>query len=117
MITREALSLEPGDERIVRVTYVQMDDGLDMGGTLIVSRANASWLAGELVACAERHGAYDAVDVQRGEDHVRVYASGSDQQPIVNVLVRRPESGLSGMMLTLPYAIELAGLLRAAAPG
>ena len=119
MITSETLSLEEPDGGVLVVRYVQIDNGIDMGGKLVIDRANGDYVAKEVEACI----AYDyaGTEVQLGTDHLRIYSSGSDQRSFVNVLCRRdgpePWGGLSGLMLTVSAAQQLAELLRGAAQG
>lgn len=110
VITYESLSVDTQEPGVVRVRYVQLDGGIDMGGTLVFDRANLAYFAAELAACGEHD--YERTERQCGRDHVRIYQSGSDQQSFVNVLCRQEGGGLSGLILTIPYAMGLAGLLR-----
>jgi hypothetical protein len=113
VISHESLALVLEDPNVVRVDYVQLDGRVDMGGKLFVSRANLAYVAEQLeAACAPD---YAATDVQRGPERLRVYGSGSDQQPIVNILCNREPGGLSGLMLTIASAQKLAAMLRAEA--
>lgn len=118
VITTETLSLEIPDGGLLLVRYVVVENGIDMGGKLVLDRANGEYVAGELEACCEYD--YAGTEVQRGPDHLRIYQSGSDQRSIVNILCRRdaalPHGGLSGLMLTVPAARQLAKFLRGAVP-
>ena len=113
MITHESIALDTSDPQVLRVDYVQMDDDIDMGGKLIFDRANIEYVLKEVEACCEHD--YAETTAQVGPDHLRVYQSGPDQRPIVNVLCKReapPHAGLSGLMMTIPYAKKLVELLR-----
>ena len=116
MITHESIDLDTSDAAVVRVRYVQMDDDIDMGGELVIDRATVPYLVEQVDACANVYP-YPQTSAKVGTDELRIYASGSDQMPIVNVINRRPEGGkaggLYGLMLTVPYAQRLVGLLRA----
>jgi len=113
VITHESLALDTSDPQVVRVNYVQLDDGIDMGGKLVFDRANLGYVIKEVQAASGY--TYEKTEAQVGPDHFRIYQSGSDQQPIVNVLVRRekslPHGGLTGVMMTIPYAKKLVELL------
>lgn len=114
MISHEDLTLDDSDRTFVRVTYVQIDKGIDMGGTLLVDRALAAALAERIEAVMSRTEREVDVELGKGE-RLRIYESGSDQCPILNVTWRRPPShpspGLSGLMLTMPYAERLVRAL------
>lgn len=115
MITQESIDLDTSDASVVRVRYVQMDDGIDMGGELVIDRATVPYLVEQVEACATKYP-YPQTTAKIGNDELRIYASGSDQMPIVNVINRRPEGGkaggLYGLMMTEAYAKRLVGLLR-----
>ena len=111
MITNESLTFDRTEGDVVRARYVQIEDGIDYGGTLTIDRGNAAYVAEQLAACAREHG-YRQTDAERGRDAIRVYASGPDYRPIVNVIVSRTDGVGSALMLTVPYAQKLADELR-----
>ena len=115
MITHETISVDTSDAEVIRVNYVQIDNGIDMGGKLVFDRSNVAYVAQQVEAACESN--YVATEAQQGKDHLRIYQSGSDQQSIVNVLCKRdpagPHGGLSGLMMTIEYAKKLVALLRA----
>ncbi|NVB77368.1 MAG: hypothetical protein HOV81_03150 [Kofleriaceae bacterium] len=116
MITAESIDVDSSDPAFVRVRHVQIEDGVDMGGTLVIERASATHLADQLEAATTQYG-YPGSETKLGADELRVYESGPEQRPIVNVINRRaaaaPNGGVYGLMMTAPYAKQLAKLLRA----
>lgn len=116
-IEHESVVVADDDRRVVVVRYERIVSGhgtrVDMGGRLVIDRANAAWLADELDAFAE-DSYRRQVDVTLGADQLTVYGSGHEMAPYVNVLNERSAEpvGLSGFVLTWRYARRLAALLR-----
>lgn len=113
----ESVVVVAEDPDVVVVRYERVVSGhgsrVDMGGRLVIDRANAAWLADELDAYAE-DSYRRQVDVTLGADRFTVYASGHEMSPYVNVLNERSAepAGSSGLVLTWRYARRLARLLR-----
>ena len=93
-----------------------MDDELDMGGRLLIERKSVTLIIALLYMCLNVH-AFPEVECRCGDDAFRVYGSGSDQRPIIDILNRRhdwvPHGGLTGLMLTTPATKPLFEQLRA----
>lgn len=115
-ITSESISVDRSDPNFISVLYVQVQDGLDMGGRLMLERKSLPLIVAMLAQNLNADGS-PPIEFQCGYDSFRIYESGSDQQPIINVLNRRPEavphSGLTGLMMTTQAAKFLLDLLRA----
>lgn len=109
------LVVDDSDVLVVRYERVMSGHGstFDMGGRLVIDRANAAWLADELDAYAE-DSYRRQVDVTMGTDQFTVYGSGHEMTPYVNVLNERSAEpvGSSGLVLTWRSARRLAALLR-----
>ena len=116
MITKESVSVDAAESGFISVNYVQVDDGLDMGGRLLFERKSVTLIIALLYTCLNVH-AFPEVECRCGDDAFRVYGSGSGQRPIINILNRRPEGvphgGLTGLMLTAPATKALFEQLRA----
>lgn len=114
MICGEELSIDTSDATVIRVRYVQIDGKFDMGGSLVFDRANRTYIAEQLEACCSLD--YAGTETQLGPDHLRIYQSGADYCPTINILCRRDgqavHAGLSGLMLTAAYALRLSAMLR-----
>lgn len=103
MITKESVSLDTSEPGFVRILYVQLDDGLDMGGQLLLERKSVPLILALLHSCLNVYS-FPEVECQCGDDAFRIYESGSDQQTVINILNRRPDGvpheGLTGLMMT-----------------
>ncbi len=102
---------------LVRVDFQQIhDDGVDMGGALVLDAANAPWLAAEVDKAAGGWG-YERVEQGAGPDHFTVYVGGGDYQQFVHVHNERdaaaPEGKLYAIGLSLDVARTLASQLAA----
>jgi hypothetical protein len=101
--TKESVSVDTSEPGYINVHYVQLEDGLDMGGRLLIERKSVPLIMALLYACLNVR-AFPDVECKCGDDAFRVYGSGLDQQPIINILNRRPDgvehAGLSGLMMT-----------------
>jgi hypothetical protein len=119
MITVDSISVDPSEPNFVNVNYVQLDDGIDMGGRLCIELESVPTLIEMLYACLNICDS-NTGERQCGHDSFRVYESGSDQRPITNILNRRPDGaphgGLTGLMLTRSAAEELLKQLLAVSP-
>ena len=114
MITNESISIDTSDQFFFTIHYIQLDDGIDMGGRLWFERKS-------IYTIIELLNAYLALKdfpenaCQCGDDNFRFYESGSDQQTIISILNKRSDgtakSGLSGVMLTKNAARELISKL------
>lgn len=119
MITVDSISVDTSEPNFVNVYYVQLDDGIDMGGRLCIELQCVPTITGMLYACLNLDVSQKS-ERQCGQDSLRVYESGSEQQPITNILNRRPDgaphAGLTGLMMTRPAAEELLKQLLAVSP-
>jgi hypothetical protein len=118
MITEDVISVDASEPGFVKVTYVQMDDGIDMGGRLCIERASVPPLVEMLAECLNVRGRGE-IERRCGDDSFRVYESGSDWRSFYNVLNRRaegaPNGGLSGLMMTRSAAEDLVKRLSSSA--
>jgi hypothetical protein len=109
-VIKESLSIDASESGFIDVHYVQLDEGLDMGGRLLLERQSVPLIIA-LLHASLNVGAFGGVECRCGDDSFRVYGSGSDQQPIINILNRRPDGaprgGLTGLMLTTAAAEAL----------
>jgi len=116
LLTGESLFVDASEPGFIGVHYVQLDDGLDMGGRLLIERMSVPLIIA-LLHASLKVDAFAGVECRCGDDSFRVYGSGSDQQPIINILNRRPEGlphgGLTGLMMTTAAAETLLEQLRA----
>lgn len=119
MITVDSISVDTSEPNFVNIHYVQLDDGLDMGGRLCIESQSVPTITEMLYACLNTDVSNPS-ERQCGHDSFKVYGSGSDQQSITNILNRRPDgaphAGLTGLMMTRPAAEDLLKQLLAVSP-
>lgn len=110
MITEDNISVDTSESGFVKVLYVQIDDGIDMGGRLCIEQASVSTVIEILNQCLN---IYASGDIERrcGNDNFQVYESGNDHQSFYNILNRRPDgvpnNGNSGLIMTKSAAEDL----------
>ena len=117
MITTDVISIDASEPDFVKVHYVQLDDGIDMGGRLCIERESVPTVVELLHACLNTY-AFPETERRCGHDTFVVYESGPEQRPITNILNRRPpdgmpHGGLSGLMMTRSAAEDLVKQLLA----
>ncbi|HEX8370054.1 MAG TPA: ankyrin repeat domain-containing protein [Pyrinomonadaceae bacterium] len=114
MITEDTISLDTSESGFVKVQYVQIDDGIDMGGRLCIEQASVLPLVEMLGQCLNIYGQGE-IERRCGNDSFQVYESGHEMRPFYNILNRRaddaPNSGLSGLMMTKSAAEDLISQL------
>ena len=102
---------------LVRVEYHEIrDSGHDLGGVLWVERPSVSWLADALESGLDVHP-FPEVSESRGDDNLRLYESGPEQAPVINIINRRAKEasngGLCGVNVSVDVARKLLTLLSA----
>jgi len=114
-LAKESVSVDTSEPGFISVHYVQLDNGLDMGGRLLFERKSVPLIMALFNTCLNVYS-FPKVECQCGDDAFRVYVSGSDQQLIINILNRRPggvlHGGLTGLMLTTAATEALFEQLR-----
>jgi len=107
VITSESISIDTSEQFFFTVHYIQLDDGIDMGGRLCFERLSIYTII-ELLNVYLTLNSFPKIECKCGHDNFRFYESGSDQQSFINILNKRPDgaakSGLSGLMLTMSAA-------------
>jgi hypothetical protein len=115
LTSNESVSVDASEPGFVSVHYVQLEDGVDMGGRLLLERKSVPLIIELLQSCLNVYD-FPEIECQCGDDAFRVYGSGSDQQSVINILNRRrdvvPHQGLTGLMLTHLAAEVLLKQLR-----
>lgn len=109
----ENVSVVPASAAALRVRHTQVhDDGIDMGGELVLERSAAAWLAAEVTKAVDAYS-YPETDAVLGPDHFTVYVGGSDMQPFVHVHNQRDASAVEGKVYTLGLSVDTARALAA----
>lgn len=111
MITSESISVSGSEPGFVHVQHRQLrDSGVDMGGPLWFGKDNLPWVIETLRECLGTYG-FPGAEAQRGGDSFKIFESGPEQAPIVNIQNRRAKDGTHGGMFALlmsrPIAEEL----------
>jgi hypothetical protein len=111
MIKQESYSVDTSDSGVVHIHHVQLEDtGVDMGGHMWLERSNLRWVVDSLQACLGTY-AFPGVETQSGQDHLKVFESGAEQAPIINLRNRRPKDaphgGVYALMMSKPVAEKL----------
>ncbi|GAB4562630.1 MAG: hypothetical protein Tsb0020_11050 [Haliangiales bacterium] len=117
MIVQESISVATDDPEFIHIAHVQIENnGVDMGGPMWFERASLGWICDQLDACLEAYG-FPGAETQSGDDALKVYESGPEQAPFVNLRNRRPKDATHGgvyvLMLSDPTARDLHSQLAA----
>jgi hypothetical protein len=117
MIVKESYTVDTSDPKFIHIHHVQLEDtGVNMGGSTWFERGSLPWVVDTLRACLTTY-AFPEATTQIGQDALKVYESGPEQAPIINLRNRRPKDaphgGLSGFMMSKPYAEKLVEELAA----
>lgn len=115
-ITSRRLRLSLRVAVLVVIRYLQLDDGIDMGGTLRLEKQSVAGFIDTLLKFVYVYAQPEIV-IRCGADDLTIYESGPVRQPCYNVLNRRatetPGGRLSGLMLTRWAAEEIMSKLLA----
>jgi hypothetical protein len=116
-IVKETVAVETAEPGFVHVTQHRVKDtGQDIGGQLWFERENLRWVIDTLRACLSTYGFPETV-LQRGQDSLKVFESGPEQAPLVNLFNVRPRDvehgGVFARSLSRIVAEELADQLAA----
>lgn len=101
-----AVSLTGTGEVLIHHTEVH-DDGVDMGGELVLELAHAAWLAERTHEAAEAWG-FARLEQPMAPDHFILYVGGSDWQPFVHIHNLREAAPRHAKTYTLAMTTELA---------
>lgn len=117
MIKQESYSIDTSENGFIHIHHVQIEDtGVDMGGHMWLERGNLAWAVDSLQTCLSTYG-FPGVETQSGQDHLKVFESGAEQAPIINLRNRRPKDaphgGVYALMMSKPIAEKLTRELAA----
>lgn len=114
-IEREWVSARLHDGAFIHVRHWQVEGGQDMGGHLWFEARHARWVTEMLLACIETW-AFPQHELQSGADHLKVFESGPEQSPVVNLRNRRApgteHGGVYVLMMSRSIAMQLVRSLR-----
>lgn len=95
-IVKETVTVDTSDPAFVHVVQQRVKDtGQDIGGQLWFERANLRWVVDTLRACLATYGFPETVH-QGGQDSLKVFESGPEQEPVVNLFNVRPKDAPHG---------------------
>ncbi|HRE90221.1 MAG TPA: hypothetical protein PK095_13890 [Myxococcota bacterium] len=107
-IIQQSISVSPTGTGEVLVRHVEVhDDGIDMGGELVLEVSNAAWLADKALEAADAWG-FARLEQPMAPDHFIVYVGGSDWQPFVHIHNLRGAAPRHGKTFTLAMTTDLA---------
>ena len=118
-IAREMVSATRHAGAFIRVCHRQVEtSGIDMGGDLWFESQHAFWLADTLRACIDSWTC-PLRELRSSGDHLRVFESGHERQPVISLRNRRDPAvthgGLYVLTMSPPIAAQLARSLDALA--
>jgi hypothetical protein len=107
-VANESITVDCPEPGLIHVHHVDVrDSGVDMGGPLWFSRDNLPWLIEQLQAVLTTYGFEDVIE-ERGDDSFKVFESGPEQAPVINIQNRRPKGGDHGGMFALLMSKPIA---------
>jgi hypothetical protein len=113
-IRKETVAVDEAEPGFVHVSHQQIiqDSGRDMGGELWFERDHVRWVIDKLRGQLTTY-AFPEAELQHGRDRLRVWESGPEQQPFINVFNTRPEDAPRGGMFALSISRPVAEQLLA----
>jgi hypothetical protein len=95
-IVKESVSVDVSQPGFVHVVQQRIKDtGQDIGGHLWFERASVPWVIDTLQACLATYG-FPETATQLGDDSLKVFESGPEQAPVVNLFNVRPAAAPHG---------------------
>jgi hypothetical protein len=95
-IVKESVAIDAAEPGFIHVTQQRVKDtGQDIGGQIWFERANLRWVVDTLRACLATYGFPETV-LQSGQDSLKVFESGPEQAPVVNLFNVRPKDAAHG---------------------
>ena len=94
-IVREsfAIATQPGFVHIVHDRI--KDTGQNIGGQIWFERASLRWVIDTLRACLATYG-FPETTTQGGQDSLKIFESGPEQAPVINLFNVRPKDAPHG---------------------
>jgi hypothetical protein len=110
-IIRESCSVDASDPGFVHILHVRIKDtGADRGGQMWFERQNLPWVVDTLRSCLTVY-AFPRTTVDSGHDSLKIFESGDEQAPIINLVNSRsdgaPHAGVYALLMSKPIAEKL----------
>lgn len=114
---RESVTVTTPESGFLHVHHVQIEDsGVDMGGPLWLEQGSLAWVIEALRECIETY-ASPGSEATVGSDQLKVFESGPEPAPIINLRNRRAadakHGGVYALLMSKRIAEQLLGELRA----
>lgn len=111
-IVKESVSIDAAEPGFVHVTQERVKDtGQDIGGQIWFERGSLRWVIDTLRACLATYG-FPETTAQIGQDSLKVFESGPEQEPVINLFNVRPKDaphgGVYARSMSRPIAEKLA---------
>lgn len=108
MIKSESITVDAPSAGFVHLHHVQIEhNGVDMGGPMWFETDSLPWIIESLRACIEIYGE-PARETECGGDSLKVFESGPEQAPIVNLRNRRAKDAEHGGVYALLMSKAIA---------
>lgn len=95
-IVKESVTVAAAEPGFVHVVQERVKDtGQDIGGQLWFERAHVRWIVDTLRAALETYGFPETVH-RGGQDDLKIFESGPEQEPVINLFNVRPKDAPHG---------------------
>jgi hypothetical protein len=110
-IVKESITVDAAEPGFVHVVQERVKDtGQDIGGQIWFERANLRWVVDALRACLATYG-YPETALQSGQDSLKVFESGPEQAPVINLFNVRPKDAAHGGVYARSMSRQVAAQL------
>lgn len=107
-IVKETVTVDASEPGFVHLVQQRVKDtGQDIGGQLWFERAHLRWVVDTLRACLATYG-FPETTTQGGQDSLKVFESGPEQAPVVNLFNVRPKDAPHGGVYARSMSREAA---------
>lgn len=107
-IQSETYSIDVFEPGFVHVHQVRVkDNGKDIGGHIWFERANLGWVVDTLRACVGTY-AFPETATRAGDDSLKVFESGHEQAPVINLFNVRPDGAPHGGVFARTFGKPVA---------
>jgi hypothetical protein len=105
---RELYTIDTSEPGFIHIHHVDREEsGLDMGGHIWFERGSLPWVVDTLRACTTTYGFPESV-TRIGQDSLKVFESGAEQAPYINLFNVRPADARHGGIFARSFSKPLA---------
>lgn len=95
-VIKESVAIDTAEPGFIHVIHQRIKDtGKDISGQIWFERANVRWVIDTLRSCLATY-AFPEAAVQLGQDSLKVFESGPEQAPVINLFNVRPKDARHG---------------------